>query len=323
MVNINTSTMKMREITFELTNSCNLRCRICNIWKEPKKKNLFLKDIQKVMKLADSPCSVSLTGGEPFLNPQIDKIYRYLFRLHLQKKITGIDIATNAYSKKIIDFLSFNRNFLGPLSLSISIDGLMKLHNSQRSKKDAFKRTITHISIIKKYNIPITLKFVISRINYQDLFKVYAFAKKIGAAFNLKFFEKIPNYYHRHGDIAKLNPSRKQLVKIEKIIDKIYEFERHNNKTLTRFSLSAIKKLLKSGNLDFVKRCLTPKRSLFITSSGKIHNCLYQNAVGDVKRLIKLDLKRCIRIIRRAEIGKCPKCLSYHGYLREFNAKRN
>lgn len=306
-----------KEITLEVTNRCNLRCRICSIWKEKKKVDLSLDEIKRILKPLSKPISISLTGGEPFLNPNIDKIYKYLFKLFLQKKIRNIDIATNAYSKRLLNFLETNKAYLLPLSLSISLDGIGKDHNTQRGKVNAFAKTLKNIVAIKKYSVPITLKFVISRINYKSLKKVHALSKKIGCDFNLKFFECVPNYYHRYSECPNLTLTSNEMAIVKKDIKTI--FKHPTNEKLTLFSHSSMNGFLKNGNLNFIKTCLTPRHSLFVTSHGEIYSCVYQPKVGDLKYSLNLDWKEYKNIATNAKKGKCPKCLSYHGYLKEFN----
>lgn len=310
----------LREITFEITNRCDLRCRICHIWKERAKVDLSLNEIEKILELIDTPLTISLTGGEPFISPYMDEIYRYLFNLFLRKKIKKIDIATNAYSNRILKFLKDNKKYLDPLSLSISIDGIEAVHNKQRGRNDAFEKLLKNILAIKKFNIPVTLKFVISKLNYKDIFKVYVFSKKLGHPLIIKCFEYVKNYYHRKYKSPLLALNKKERLFVKEIIEKIYRIEQKKDKNnLLNFSLQCLIKFLNHNNLNFIQKCLTPEYSLFITSGGYIYNCIYQNHVGRIRGWPSLAHKRYERIKNKSRNGNCPKCLSYHGYLKEFN----
>ena len=310
----------IKEITFEITNRCDLQCKICNIWKENKKVNLPIGAIKKIMESLKKPVSVSLTGGEPLLHPQINVIYKYFFKLFVRKRIKSLNIATNAYSNNILRFLENNRKYLHPLSFSISIDGLAKKHNKQRGKNDAFEKTIKNIFLIKKHNIPVSIKFVITKINYDDLFEVYKLSKKFKCIFYPKLFEKVKHYYHRNKKYPNLMLTVKMLSFVDKYMGLIYNLENKNNKnSLTAFSILCIQKLIKNKSLNFIKKCLIPKYSLFITCYGDIYNCIYKEKIGNFRNCLNLNLKKYKEISNNAKNGKCPKCLSYHGYLRAFN----
>ncbi|MCF7888406.1 MAG: radical SAM protein [Candidatus Omnitrophica bacterium] len=310
---------RVKEITFELTNRCNLKCRICNIWKEKQRRDIALEDIKKVLKTFKNPLSISLTGGEPLLHPDFDKIYKYLYKLFLQKKIKNIDISTNAYSKDIIHFLSKNKKYLQPLTLSVSLDGLEKTHNIQRGKPDAFSKTLKNIIKIKRYNIFPTIKFVITDLNYKEIFKIDKLSSNLSLTFNPKLVEKINNYYHRYTNKNFLTLSPKNFSFIQKSIGEILKNRKNNKNKMEIFSLNCIKRFLLSKNLNFIKKCLTPQNFLFVTSNNNIYSCIYQKKIGTIKEWPKINGSTYAKIKKEAQKGKCPKCLSYHGYLRESN----
>jgi len=313
-------------LTLELTNRCDLQCKICNIWKENKKNDLAFGSIIKITDSITNPLTIALTGGEPFLHPEFDKIYKYLFRSYLQKKILSINISTNAYSDKIKKFIVKNYNFLKPLSLSISLDGIGNTHNKQRGKKDAFEKTIKNITYVKKIGVPLRIKFTITPINYQELLKVYTLSKKLGAQFTTKLVEsKNANYYHKQWQGYNRQFNQEQLKKISQDLNKIYLFEKRDSKmnALMIFALSSITKFIKQGNLNFINDCLTPKHYLFITPDGKIFSCLYYSSIGKIKNdKIAINNGLYKKILKEAKTGKCPKCLAYHGFLIGFNISK-
>ena len=176
-----------------------------------------------------------------------------------------------------------------------------------------------NIMQLKKYNIPISLKFVISKLNYKDIMKVYKLSQKIHCTLNLKPVETVQNYYHRAIKFNALSLTPKDTMLIENILEEICAQEFIANKKLSLFFLRCIQRLFKEGNLNFIKKCLTPKYSIFITCHGEIYNCLYQESIGNLKDWPHIDWNKATKIFQLASRGKCPKCLAYHGYLREFN----
>ncbi|MCK4881400.1 MAG: radical SAM protein, partial [Candidatus Omnitrophica bacterium] len=65
--------MKIENVNLEITDACNLRCTMCDIWKE-KKNNYFtagmINDIFSSDVLSEA-VDVTLTGGEVFLHPEL------------------------------------------------------------------------------------------------------------------------------------------------------------------------------------------------------------------------------------------------------------
>lgn len=310
---------EVKEVTFEITNRCDLRCKICGIWKEKEEKIISAEHIKNFLAYFKRPLNVSLTGGEPLLHPNFNKIYKYLYKLFLQKRLKNIDISTNAYSAKIIDFLSTNKRYLHPLTLSVSLDGMEKNHNKQRGRKNAFSCTLNNILKIKKYNVPMTLKFVITDINYKDFTKVFKLSQHLGAAFSSKPAERIRNYYHRFPTKNFEFLSEKNFPVLISSINQILKGKKRIKKNMEYFSLTCLRKNLLSGKLNFIKKCATPHKSLFVNSHCQIYNCIYQQKISSLSRWPKIDQKVQEKIISEAEKGQCPKCLSYHGYLKKIN----
>ena len=170
---------KLRNLTLELTNQCNLRCKMCGIWAEPHKDNLSISDIKKILNLPlfEFPIgSVSLTGGECFMHPDFDVIFKLLSVMHIKHKISNIHIVTNGYlTEDILHFLSKNKRYISGLEMTFSIDGLEKNHTFQRGVNDAFTRTISTILKIREEfpEVRVGVKFTINKLNYPDILPIY------------------------------------------------------------------------------------------------------------------------------------------------------
>ena len=67
-------------ITYSVTNSCNSRCKTCNLWKiysdNPNLKNdeLKLDEIEKIFRSFGKIYFFNLSGGEPYLRKDLHEI---------------------------------------------------------------------------------------------------------------------------------------------------------------------------------------------------------------------------------------------------------
>lgn len=320
--------MKANSAVLEITNACNLRCRMCSIWKEKERHELSLADIKSVISQMAAPVSVSLTGGECFLHPTISSIYKYLSVLRLKKKLRGISITTHGcMTEKIMGFLRDNENRLSFLGMGVSIDGIGDTHDKQRGVSGAFRRTLKTLKCIRSEypEIQVSVKFTTTPLNHRELYKVYALSKKLSCQFEPKLAEKLEGYYHRAGsNNSALDFSKTELEKTRELMNKALDDYRQSE-SKTDFTISAIEniiKFLESGSLDFVKKCLTPSRSIFVTSRGDVYPCIYYEPAGNIRNTSlsgMLSTKESKKIIDEGVSGSCPKCLSYHGFLRHFN----
>lgn len=130
-----------------LTNKCNFRCTMCNIWRKPVTEMLpFEKARSIVDDLGSLGCFyISFGGGEPLLA-------EYLFDLltHAKKtKIKYVHLVTNGY---LIDAPKARRfRDSGLDEISISMDGPKDFHNKNRGVADAYQKAVTAIENLKKY----------------------------------------------------------------------------------------------------------------------------------------------------------------------------
>lgn len=312
----------VRSLTFEITNRCDLRCRICNIWMEKPVRDLPVDQIQRITASFPNLIGVSLTGGEPLLHPKIDRIYRLLCQRVLTRNLRHIDISTNAYSPAVTQFLRRNAKFLRPLSLSISVDGIDATHTIQRGRADAFRKTLQNLKDITALGVPIMIKFTASSLNYKELPNVARLAKILGGSFHFKIAEELPVYYHRHRSKTPPILTGQQRTELSMLLRQIPASLRTNDPVET-FSLRCHRKYLKTGNMAFLKKCRTPADFLFITSHGDIHNCLYQEKIGRIENWpCEISTAAFTRNRKRGLRGTCPKCLAYHGSLHGTNLSR-
>lgn len=306
-----------------------MRCAMCGIWQEPKRKELTVTSIATLFHhpSIEYPLgSISLTGGEVFLHSKLNSIYRYLYLMKKKKRVAAIDVVTSGYlTKQIIGFLEDNKDYLAGLEMDFSIDGLEENHVMQRGWKDAWQCTWQTIHKVKQFypEVHISVKYTINAHNIDDILPVYRMCKDKGLTFLPKFVEQgTLHYYHR---IAKehslfiLTPDAKEKALL--ILRLIQEQEiREQRPSLLLDELISL-----GGEKANVQRCRTPELSLFITANGDIYPCIYMDPIGNIFSdwYDALGGDAHNEEIKKGITGNCPKCISYHGYLRSWNCNKN
>lgn len=321
------------DVTFEITNQCDLHCRMCSIWKEKDSHSLRAGDIERFLGSVlekNKINTVSLTGGEPFRHPQIGLIYKRLALLKFKNKIQSIGIYSNGYdTERILDFLKAQKGYIENLDLGVSLDGLEKNHVFLRGKKDSFRRTLNTIhKVIRQYpEVKVGVKFTINGLNYPDLMPLYEYCK----AREIRFMPKLgefhaKHYYHRlkcRGlDLAW--DTKPAIRALKETLSTIYADQKDSKRKIV--DDAAIRVLLKllEQKKSFIKSCLTPAQFLFVDSRGDVFPCLYMRPLapmtGDPAQ--KLFGPKHLRIISRAFHADCPACFAYHGFFKKINYRR-
>ena len=312
-------------LTIEITNRCNLLCRMCSIWKEKEKKDLSYENIKGMIyanNIFHSIRRVSITGGECFLHPDFERIANFLASLIPKKVIGSLSISTNGYdTEKITSFLSRIRVNRGKISVEVSIDGLEQSHVMQRRKDDCYEKSVTTVKKIKSMfpGTQISIKMTINKHNIKDIVPVYKFCKQTKARFLPKIIDgNNPHYYHREqkdADFVALSDENK-----EEIITHLSELAVVGNDDIINKEM--LRQIIYNLASKEKPKCTTPMHSLFVTCEGEIYPCIYMESIGNIKDKgweSKIFSNKHSAIIESAKKGKCPGCIAYHGYLRKIN----
>ena len=143
---------------------CNAQCNMCNIWKFQTSPSEEI-DASYYEQLP-AGLRINITGGEPTLRPDIDKIFEILY-----PKSRLLELSTNGYNtQKIVELANKYPNIL----IRVSVEGLPKINDAKRGIKDGFDHALRTILELKKTKCKnIGFSVVISPDNYMDLLHLY------------------------------------------------------------------------------------------------------------------------------------------------------
>ncbi|MDD4340395.1 MAG: SynChlorMet cassette radical SAM/SPASM protein ScmF [Syntrophales bacterium] len=215
----------LHQLYFYLTGACNLRCRHC--WIEPTyiqdsetvpalNPGLFRSIIDEALPLGLT--GVKLTGGEPLLHPEIDRIIETArdsgVRLLME---TNGTLCTRELARKIADC----RN----PSVAVSLDGCdAATHEWIRGRKGSFRETLEGIDHLIKAGVHPQIIMTIMRRNQDQMSDMVHLAERIGAG-SIKFNVLQPTArglkMHRDGE----SPDMIELISIGKWVDQTLSLE--------------------------------------------------------------------------------------------------
>ncbi len=153
---------ELRGMTFYLTNDCNLKCGHCWISAGMHSDYLSIEIIRKRFGQAYTMGvrSFLLTGGEPFMHPNIDEI----IACFLEKRDVYLQIESNATligNERIERFAEFDN-----IEIIVSIDGPMsEVHDSIRGVKGTFNTVVKTIKELKKASVIQQCIMAVSKVN--------------------------------------------------------------------------------------------------------------------------------------------------------------
>jgi radical SAM protein with 4Fe4S-binding SPASM domain len=168
------------DVQIELTEKCNQKCFHCyNYWRyseEIGKNELNEQDFLLVVKklAATGINSVTLTGGEPFLRPNL------LFSILEYCKKNNIKVSINSNATLIKDSDASKMRDLGVTHVLVSLLGSEKTHNSI-TNSNTFKKACDGIATMVDNNIKVSVNMAVSKLNLCELRNVAMTAKDLGA----------------------------------------------------------------------------------------------------------------------------------------------
>lgn len=199
-----------------ITNQCNLKCNMCNVWQEPKKYTLPFEINKMIIEdLSSLGCYYfSFTGGEPFLVKDI--IERIAFA---KKKIPYVHLVSNGYL--LDENLAKDLALTKMNEISISIDGTETKHDEIRGVKGSFQKTMEAIENLKKYapKIIIVINTIISPENVSDIYKVVGLIEKLELFHKFQLLNKHPIFKGREDITDKWGYSEEEVFELKKFIN--------------------------------------------------------------------------------------------------------
>ncbi|HDN78857.1 MAG TPA: radical SAM protein [Chloroflexi bacterium] len=169
-------------VKIKLTWRCNLRCRMCNVWRQDRGDRLTL---QLIRSLADELAAlgtkkVHLSGGEVLLRSDIFEVIRAFASKGIQVNLTtNGTLLTPEVAARLVES--------GISNVSVSLDGATpSVHDAMRGT-GTWKRTLTGIRNLRQAakaahrKVHIRINTVITRCNYRDLARLPEIAHYAGA----------------------------------------------------------------------------------------------------------------------------------------------
>ena len=170
-------------IVIFVTNQCNFKCGHCFFHESinADQTDLTLKEYMQIADCFRENTSLIITGGEPFLRPDLPDIIEIFAR---SKKVTGISINTNAFfEEKIISFLGkFKKPNHLSLRIQVSLDGFEKTHDSIRGVKGAFSSAVKMMKTISSQykDVGVIASSTIHKKNIEEILELSEYLKNEG-----------------------------------------------------------------------------------------------------------------------------------------------
>jgi MoaA/NifB/PqqE/SkfB family radical SAM enzyme len=187
---------------------------MCDIWKDQSNKNFLTSN--EIQKLPSSLTDINITGGEPFLHPNLIEIIKSTKSTCPRSQII---INTNGFqSKNIAQQSAKLLSIDSKIGIRVSLDGYGHLHSQIRGTKNAWSKAIQTLKLLQNSDIKnLGVSFTIMEKNYCDLPKIFKFCQKNNLQLSLTLASSSSIYF----GLNKIDLRPKDTNKLNYVIKKI------------------------------------------------------------------------------------------------------
>lgn len=266
-------------IQFYISKNCHLKCKMCNIVEA--NSDLVPFDKNKIEKIADNLVKIGagvvlLTGGEPFLRPDIDEIVKIF-----KSKKLDVRMQTAGLIEKKEKIEKCVKN--GARDINISLDSLDEnLSDYINGVEGSFNKAIKTISLVSKIfpskDSICALGCVLSKYNIDEIEAVLDFATEIGWWLSLVpahiTTTDFPLGFRGYDDFFKF--VEEDFPKVKKLIQTLKEKKRKGYKLFDSDDyLDSIYHFITTGHPDWRHNnvCDSPNLYFAILPDGRFAPC--------------------------------------------------
>lgn len=192
-----------------LTYRCPMKCKMCNIWFNPTKKEEEIKasDLRTLPRLK----FINLTGGEPFVREDLAEIVEECYK-HTER----IVISTSGWFEDKVVALAKRFPNIG---IRISIEGLSCKNDELRGHAGGFDKGLRTLLTLKQMGLKdIGFGCTVSNNNSKDMLSLYQLSLSLGMEFATAAFH---NSYYFHKDDNVITNKDEVCKNFERLIEAV------------------------------------------------------------------------------------------------------
>lgn len=159
-------------VSWEVTKACNLNCSHCASQTMAGRELDTKEALGLIEHLHDLGVFIlSLSGGEPFIRPDIFLLLEKARELDIQIGLTTNGTLLNEETVQRLGALE-------PFNVHISIDGVGEVHDAFRNRPGVFDAASHSLALLKQYRVPCGITTSITKKNFSDLDNIKEFIKQ-------------------------------------------------------------------------------------------------------------------------------------------------
>jgi radical SAM protein with 4Fe4S-binding SPASM domain len=273
---------------------------MCNIWEHPteKSKEITPEEIKRLPRVK----FINLTGGEPFIREDLDKIAEVCFT-----KSPRVVISTSGWFEDRVIALAKQFPEIG---IRISIEGLSCKNDELRGRPGGFDKGLRTLLTLKDMGLrDIGFGCTVSNNNSADMLSLYQLSKSLGLEFATAAFH---NSYYFHKDDNVITNKEEVCGNFEKLVNMQLKENRPKSWFRAFFNMGLINYI--EGNRRMLP-CEAGLVNFFVEPYGDVYPCnglekrYWKESMGNIRETPSFqeiwEGEQAQKI--REMVRKCPK----------------
>ena len=306
--------VRPRQLNFPVTDTCNARCVMCNVWRENATDDMSLEDLASVLKdpFFQDLEHVGISGGEPFLRKDLVEIVKLFTALPKLKSLSitshGFNHARHqAMAAKIVD-LARQRGV--PLTMNLSFDGVNAVHDQVRGVPGGFRKLERTFALYRSLGVRVVGQCTVSKANLYNLPELEQFSRDNNLEMIYRLSTSIERLYnHDVIDEVKLDKGEQSFFADFLLYSGV--IERTSNPARRLFYRQLVD-TLQSGSRRKAP-CYYQNEAVLLNANGDVFQCsIVKDAVCNARRTpigdkyFSPENRAAIAEVKREICTRCP-----------------
>lgn len=200
-------------LSFPILKACNFKCMYCGFGGEATASSNRAISLQTIETITQKALSYGITkfrvtGGEPFLHPEIIDILQYFSKLGYYTLVNTNGSLVSNYAKELSNL---NKN----IRFAVSLDTLKSEKLIAISGRNSLESVLSGINTLNQYGLLLRCNMVVGKHNIDEVFSIIDFCQEKSCDLKLLDIVSVPLPYGKRSDFYQEIISLEEKLRVE------------------------------------------------------------------------------------------------------------